>query len=100
MDSLGYTKEGFPVFPGETVWEPQQVRLKGHTLRKHVKNEEGEEVLTDTFIPGKLIWQPVEVTVQDSLPSLPYRRHYDCHTYCQSLNIAHDQSHVKMQQDQ
>jgi hypothetical protein len=100
MDPLGYTHEGFAVFPGETVWEPQQVRQKGHMMRRHTKNEEGEEVLTDTFIPGKLIWQPVAVVITDSLPLLSYRRHYECHTHCESLNIAHDQSHFKMQQDQ
>lgn len=101
MGPLGYTKEGYPVFPGERVWEPRQVRRKGHTLRKHVKNEAGEEVLTDIPIPGKLIWQPVEVTVSDSLPSLCYRRYYDCHTYSEILNKSNGHlTHAKVQQDQ
>jgi hypothetical protein len=101
VNPLGYTKEGYPVFHGEQVWEPQQVRQRGVVHRKKKRNEKGEEEIVDTFIPGKLIWQPVEVLVSDSLPSLCYRRHYECFTYCESLNKQNGNlAHAKMQQDQ
>jgi hypothetical protein len=97
MNPLGYTVERYPVYPGEKVWEPQQVRLPGVTMRKDTPTDEDPKAVTDTYIRGKLIWQPVEVLVTDSLPSPSYRRHKECFTYCESLNLTHgNQSHAEM----
>jgi hypothetical protein len=98
MESLGLTKDYFPVFPGDHVWEPQHVRLRGVMMRKDTPTDEDPKAFTDTFIPGKLIWQPVEMIVGIILPSPCFHRYTDCHTYCESLNRSSygHQSHAQM----
>jgi hypothetical protein len=97
MNTLGLTQDYFPILPGDRVYEVRLVELPGYVLRKDAPTDENPKAVSETYIPGKKVWQPVETMVRDTVPAECWHRYPDCHTFCQSLNHSHGhQSHAQM----
>lgn len=82
---MQYTVEGFEIHIGDVVYVARLVEHARPILRS--RKEDGS--VEDKEQAPKKVWDPAAHTVTEGEDlDRCWRRHHECHTYCEALNRA------------